>query len=615
MWQEPDRRRTLGEDLRSLRRAWGFGRQYRGLLAVYMLMLAVTATVQILPALVVKRIIDDALPHHDSGELALLALALAGLFIVDSVLLVAGSYLSMTITQGIILGLRRALYDRIQRMPLAFFTRAQTGLLQGRLNWDVQQVDQLFTGTISSAVTDSLSLAFTLLAMLALDWRVTGVVLLLIPVALVPAEVVTRRVRTLNKERSQRWGAMNVATAERFNVAGALLVKLFGCYDADLADFGERIRRIVGLSVRINVTESLFTGALSLTGSLALVAIYWLGGLQVLAGALSLGTIVALATLAQRVYAPVIDLATTRVNLVSGLVGFERVTEVLDAPQAIKDRPAAKPLVEPRGEVVFEKVWFRYPAAADFSIASLEGDAAGQGVAALDPKPSEWILRDVSFETPAGSMTAVVGPTGGGKTTLCYLVPRLYDTTKGAVRVDGVDVRDLQLETLGRAVGMVTQDAHLFHDTIASNLRYARPDASDADLVRACQAAHIHELFASLPEGYDTIVGERGYRLSGGEKQRLAIARLLLKGPAIVILDEATSHLDSETELEVQRALAAALRDRTSFVVAHRLSTVRAADQILVLDGGRIVERGRHEQLVRSGGLYAELHETQFTMT
>ena len=615
MWQDPDRRRSLTDDLRSLRRAWGFGRQYRGLLALYMLMLTATAIVQILPALVVKRLIDDALPRHDYAELALLALGLAALFGADAVLLVLGSYLGTIITQGIILGLRRALYDRIQRMPLAFFTRAQTGLLQGRLNWDVQQVDQLFTGTISSAVTDTLSLGFTLVAMLALSWRVTGVVLLLVPLALIPAELVTRRVRTLNKERAQRWGAMNVATAERFNVAGALLVKLFGRYDADLADFSERIRRIVSLSVRINVTESVFSGALSLTGSLALVAIYWLGGLQVLAGALSLGTVVALATLAQRVYTPVLDLATTRVNLVSGLVGFERVMEVLDAPHAVKDRASARSLVEPRGEVTFDRVSFRYPPASEFSIASLEGDARGAGVAVLDTKPSDWILRDVSLHAPPGSMTAVVGPTGGGKTTLCYLVPRLYDVTRGAVRIDGADVRDLLLESLGRAIGMVTQDAHLFHDTIASNLRYARPDATDADLVRVCRAAQIHELIASLPDGYDTIVGERGYRLSGGEKQRLAIARLLLKDPAIVILDEATSHLDSETEQEVQHALAAALSGRTSFIVAHRLSTVRAADQILVLDGGRIVERGRHEELVGNGGLYAELHETQFTMT
>jgi ATP-binding cassette subfamily B protein len=535
-----------------------------------------------------------------------------------------GSYLGMSITQGIILGLRRALYDRIQRMPLAFFTRTQTGLLQGRLNWDVQQVDQLFTDTISSFVNDVLSLAFTLAAMVVLSWQISVVVLLLVPLALIPAEIVSRQVRAFNKERSQRWGAMNVSTAEHFNVAGALLVKLFGAYERDLADFAERVRRIVGLSVRINVASSAFGGLLSLTGSIALVAIYWLGGLQVIAGTLTLGTVIALATLAQRVYAPVVDLASTRVNLVSGLVGFERVTEVLDAPQAITDRPDARPLVptaarhDGRGgglSVRFRSVWFRYPPGSEVSIASLEGDASGEGVQVLETRPSGWILRDISFRAEPGSMTALVGPTGSGKTTLCYLIPRLYDVTRGQVLLDGNDVRDLTLEGVSAAIGMVTQDPHLFHDTIANNLRYARPDASHEDVVRCCRDAQIDELIESLPDGYDTIVGERGYRLSGGEKQRLAVARVLLKDPPILILDEATSHLDSETELQLQQALSTTLSRRTSFVVAHRLSTIRSADQILVLDTGRIVERGRHEELLSRGGLYAELHETQFTMS
>jgi ATP-binding cassette subfamily B protein len=366
------------------------------------------------------------------------------------------------------------------------------------------------------------------------------------------------------------------------------------------------------MSVQSQLLGVGFAGVLTLAGSLALVGIYWVGGLGVIAGSLSLGSVIALATLAQRVYAPVVDLGGVRINMASGLVGFERVFEVLDAPHAITERAGAVPLERVAGDVRFADVWFRYPAAIDVSIASLEGGAEGEGVAELSRDPSDWILRDLSFEAAPGTMTALVGPSGAGKTTLCYLVPRLYDATRGSVRIDGRDVRDLTLDSLGAAVGMVPQDPHLFHDTIAANLRYARPAASDAELVEACRAARIHELIASLPDGYDTLVGERGYRMSGGEKQRLAIARVLLKNPAVLILDEATSHLDSETEALVQQALGEVLRGRTSFVIAHRLSTVRAADQILVLDAGRLVERGTHDELLDASGLYAELHATQF---
>jgi ATP-binding cassette subfamily B protein len=353
-------------------------------------------------------------------------------------------------------------------------------------------------------------------------------------------------------------------------------------------------------------------GGLSLTGSLAVVAIYWVGGLAVIGGALSLGTVVALATLAQRVYGPVVDLASVRINMVDGLVGFERVNEVLDTPPAIRDRPGARPLTDVRGSVTLEDVWFRYPAPATYSIASLEGGVDGEGATELDDKPSDWILRGVALQAEPGTMTALVGHSGAGKTTLCQLIPRLHDVTRGAVLLDGHDVRTLTLASVGAAFGMVPQDPHLFHDTIAVNLRFARPEATDAELERACESARIGELIAGLPDGYDTVVGERGYRLSGGEKQRLAIARVLLKDPAILILDEATSHLDSETEALIQEALAAVLRGRTSFVIAHRLSTVRAADQIAVLEAGQVVELGRHEELIARGGRYADLHETQF---
>jgi ATP-binding cassette subfamily B protein len=611
-WADPQRLRDFKLDAATLRRAWRFARDYRWPLLLYLGITTANGVVQVLPALVIKRLIDVALPRRDARQLALLAILLGLLFIASSVLLIIGRWIGLRIGSGIIVTLRRTLYDHLQRMPLAFFTRAQTGLVQSRIFNDVAQVDELLTDTASSALTDVVSLTFTLATMLTLSWQVSLAVLAMVPLVLLPAEFVGRRSRTLNRELRKRWGAMNVSTTERLNVAGALLVKLFGRPDAELKDFTERIRRVREMSVQSQLLGVGFAGVLTLAGSLALVGIYWVGGLGVIAGSLSLGSVIALATLAQRVYAPVVDLGGVRINMASGLVGFERVFEVLDAPHAITERAGAVPLERVAGDVRFADVWFRYPAAIDVSIASLEGGAEGEGVTELSRDPSDWILRDLSFEAAPGTMTALVGPSGAGKTTLCYLVPRLYDATRGSVRIDGRDVRDLTLDSLGAAVGMVPQDPHLFHDTIAANLRYARPAASDAELVEACRAARIHELIASLPDGYDTLVGERGYRMSGGEKQRLAIARVLLKNPAVLILDEATSHLDSETEALVQQALGEVLRGRTSFVIAHRLSTVRAADQILVLDAGRLVERGTHDELLDASGLYAELHATQF---
>jgi ATP-binding cassette subfamily B protein len=611
-WADPERLRGFTVDAATLRRAWRFARAYRRRLLLYQGVTTTTGVVQVLPALVIKRLIDVALPRRDARELALLAILLGLLFIASSGLLILGRWIGLQIGSGIIVTLRRTLYDHLQRMPLAFFTRAQTGLVQSRIFNDVAQVDALLTDTASSALTDLVSLTFTLATMLILSWQVSLAVLAMVPLVLVPAELVGRRSRTLNRELRKRWGAMNVATAERLNVAGALLVKLFGRPDAELEDFSERIRRVRETAVSSQLLGVGFGGVLTLAGSLALVGIYWVGGLGVIAGTLKLGSVVALATLAQRVYGPVVDLGAVRINMASGLVGFERVFEVLDTPHAITEKPDAVPLEGPRGDVRVREVWFRYPAAIDVSIASLEGGADGEGLDELSRDPSDWILRDLSFDAPAGTMTALVGPTGAGKTTLCYLIPRLYDVTWGSVLVDGHDVRDLTLASLGAVVGMVSQDPHLFHDTIATNLRYARPEASDTDLVEACRAARIHDLIASLPDAYQTLVGERGYRMSGGEKQRLAIARVLLKDPAVLILDEATAHLDSETEVLVQQALREALRGRTSFVIAHRLSTVRAADQILVLDAGRVVERGTHEALLKAGGLYANLHATQF---
>jgi ATP-binding cassette, subfamily B, bacterial len=613
MWTDPEQLSSFRLDAAALARLWRFARPYGRWLLVYVVITALTGLVDILPALVIQHLIDQALPHHDRALLALLVLALGVLYVATSGLRLAGRWIGLHIGSGIIIGLRRALFDHIQRLPLAFFTRAQTGLIQGRVNNDVSEVNVLLTDTVSSAVSDFLSLAFTLAAMFALSWRITLAVVFIVPLVLVPAEVVGRRARRINRESMKRWGAVSVMTAERFNVAGALVVKLFGRPEAELEEFTRRIRRLREAGVQSQLLGATFWGVLSLAGSLAVVAIYWFGGLAVIGGALSLGTVVALATLAQRVYAPLVDLASVRITMVEGLVGFERVNEVLDTPPAVRDRPSAQPLTEVRGEVTLEEVWFRFPAPVTYSIASLEGGSEGEGATSLSDEPSDWILRGVSLRAEPGTLTALVGHSGAGKTTLSQLVPRLHDATRGAVLLDGHDLRTLTLESVSRAVGMVPQDPHLFHDTIAANLRFARPEATDAELERACRAARIHELIAGLPDGYETVVGERGYRLSGGEKQRLAIARVLLKNPAVLILDEATSHLDSETEALIQQALTEVMRGRTSFVIAHRLSTVRAADQIVVLEAGEIVERGRHEELIERDGLYADLYETQFT--
>jgi ATP-binding cassette subfamily B protein len=613
MWTDPDRISSFRIDATALARLWRFARPYRAWLLLYVLVTSANGLFQIAPALVVQRIIDRAIPGRDPALLAGLVAALAGLYLLTSGLNMAGRWLGLHIGSGMMISLRRALFDHLQRMPLTFFTRAQTGLIQSRVHEDSSEVNALLTDTFSAAVSDVLNVGLTLAAMFVLSWRVTLAVLVIVPFVLVPAELVGRRAREINRERMRRGGAVNVMTTERFNVAGALLVKLFGRPEGELEEFTRRVRRMREAGVRSQLLIGLLWVGLSLAGSLAVAAIYWVGGVSVISGALSLGTVVALATLAGRVYQPMVDLASVRVNMVEGLVGFERVNEVLDTPPAVRDRPGARDLEHARGDVALDEVWFRYPAPATYSIASLERGERGEGATSLSDEPSDWILHGVSVRAEPGSMTALVGHSGAGKTTLCQLVPRLHDVTRGAVLIDGRDVRELTLASVSRAVGMVPQDPHLFHETIAVNLRFARPGAGDAELVAACRAARIHELIESLPDGYETIVGERGYRLSGGEKQRLAIARVLLKDPAILILDEATSHLDSETEALIQEALTEALRGRTSFVIAHRLSTVRAADQIVVLSAGEIVDRGRHAELVGRGGLYAELHATQFS--
>ncbi|MET0824939.1 MAG: ABC transporter ATP-binding protein, partial [Acidimicrobiales bacterium] len=512
---------------------------------------------------------------------------------------------SSKIGEGLIYDLRVALFDHVQRMPLGFFTRTQTGALVSRMNNDVIGAQRAITGTLGAVVSNVVVVATTVVAMLYLEWRLTLISLIVLPLFVVPAKRVGRRLQDLTREQMDLNASMNTTMTERFGVAGAMLVKLFGRQDQEVDEFGERAGRVRDIGVKTAVYSRTFFIALGLVGAVGTALIYWFGSLLVISDALELGTLIALGLLVTRIYTPLTSLTNARVDLMTAFVSFDRVFEVLDTPNPIQDRAGAVDLVDPSGRIELVDVWFTYPTGTEASVASLETPGALPDDA--DGRP---VLKGVSASMDAGTMTALVGPSGAGKSTVASLVPRLYDVTTGALRVDGNDVRDLTQRSLRSAIGVVTQDPHLFHETVRSNLLYARPDATDAELAAACRAARIWDVITALPNGLDTLVGERGYRLSGGEKQRLAIARMLLKDPCIVILDEATSHLDSENEAAVQAALDTALEGRTSVVIAHRLSTIIAADQILVLDEGRIVEQGTHVSLLAEGGLYADLYRT-----
>jgi ATP-binding cassette subfamily B protein len=587
----------------SLRRAWQFARPYRATIIVFLSAIVLAALLALVPPLAFRSIIDTAIPRSDRSLIKLLACLVVGAALADAALAILQRWCSSKIGEGLIYDLRVALFAKVQRMPVAFFTRTQTGALTSRLNNDVVGAQNAVTSTLGSVVSNVVVLTATLITMLALEWRLTLLSLVVLPMFIVPAKRVGRRLQAISREQMAINAEMNSQMTERFNVSGAQLVKLFGRADDEVAQFADRAWRVRTAGIRQAMYGRVFFVALGLVGALGAAAIYGVGAHLVVDERITAGTLVALAALVARVYQPLTGLTNARVEVMTAMVSFERVFEVLDAPEHIRDRPGAVDLVNPRGEVAFDHVTFRYPPAAEVTVSSLEAPLAGTAGERHDPDHD--VLVDVTLHIQPGETVAVVGASGAGKTTLASLIPRLYDVTGGAVRIDGHDVRDLTQHSLRAAIGVVSQDPHLFHDTIGANLRYARPLATDAELDAACAAARILDVVRALPDGYDTMVGERGYRLSGGEKQRLAIARLLLKDPTIVLLDEATSHLDNENEAHVQAALDAALHGRTAVVIAHRLSTVRDADRIVVLDQGGIVEQGTHEQLLDHGGVYA----------
>ncbi|HEV2890105.1 MAG TPA: ABC transporter ATP-binding protein [Frankiaceae bacterium] len=591
----------------TVKRVLAFAKPYKRELGIFLVLVVLTSAVSVLTPLLVRRLLDDAIPNKDLGLVRTIFLAYAGLVVFDGAISLANRWYSSRIGEGLIFDLRSQVYDHVQRMPVAFFTRTQTGALVSRLNNDVIGAQQAFTSTLSGIVSNVILLVATLAVMFRLSWEITALSLVLVPVFILPARRVGARLQAITREGMALNASMNTTMTERFNVAGALLVKLFGRPDEEAREFSSRAGRVRDIGIQSAMFSRTFFVALMVVAGLAQAVVYGLGGRFAAQGTLTVGTVVALAQLLNQLYGPLTQLSNIRVDVMSALVSFERVFEILDLPPMIGEKPDAVPISRGPAAIEFSHVDFRYPTAAEVSLASLES------VAVLDAAPAQQVLHDVSFTAPAGALVALVGPSGAGKTTISMLPTRMYDVQAGSVTVGGVDVRDATLQSLRDAIGVVTQDAHMFHDTIRANLLYARPDGTPDDLRNACEAAQIWDLIASLPDGLDTVVGDRGYRLSGGEKQRLAIARLLLKAPGIVILDEATAHLDSESEVAVQRALKTALAGRTSLVIAHRLSTIREADLILVVDDGRVVEQGRHDELLERGGLYSELYRTQFS--
>lgn len=592
---------AIGPDTR--RRVWGYARPYRVMVVGFLVTVVASSLLGVVPPLLFREIIDGAIADGDRGYLTLLGLLVVAAAVTRALLSFVERWFSATVGERLIYDLRIELFDHVQRLPISFFTRTQTGALVSRLNNDVIGAQRALTGTLGTIVANSITAATTLTTMFVLEWRITLLAMTLLPLFVLPARRVGHKVAGITREGMDLNASMNATMTERFNVAGAQLVKLFGRHDDERDGFAVRVGRVRDIGVLNAMYGRTFVIALTLLGALGTAAVYWVGGSLAISGTLTIGTLASMGVLVTQLYLPLTQLTNARVDVMSAFVSFERVFEVLDTRNPIADAPDAVTLDRVEGALRFEEVSFAYPTDSSASVSSLEAGGPHD-------EPGRTVLHGINLTLDPGQMLAVVGPTGSGKSTLASLIPRLYDVTGGAVTVDGHDIRTLRLNQLRSQIGVVTQDPHLFHETVGQNLRYARPGATAAEMDDACRAARILEVIRQLPDGYDTIVGERGYRLSGGEKQRLAIARLLLKDPRIVVLDEATSHLDTESEALVQAALSDALAGRTSIVIAHRLSTIVEADEVVVLDEGRIVERGRHRDLRRAGGLYADLWET-----
>jgi ATP-binding cassette subfamily B protein len=589
----------------TVKRIFKFALPYRTNIIIFLATVVVDAALVVATPLLLKRLIDDGVIPKDGAVVTNLAIIVGALAVADAGFNMLGRYFSSRIGEGLIYDLRSLVFAHVQKQSIAFFTRTQTGALISRINSDVIGAQQAFTATLSGVVSNVVSLVLVGVTMMILSWQITIFSLVLLPLFLIPTKWVGRKLQALTRESFNVNAEMSSTMTERFNVSGAMLVALYGEPDREREYFRSRARRVADIGIKMAMLNRLFFIALTSVAAVATAFAYGIGGHLAINGGVTVGTLLAITALLARLYGPLTALSNVRIDVMTSLVSFERVFEVLDLEPMVKNREDAKLLVTKEPRIEFKNVSFSYPRAEEISLASLESAAKAETV------QSGQVLRNLSFVAEPGTMTALVGPSGAGKTTISALLPRLYDVTDGAIAIDGHDIRDLTLESLRESIGVVMQDAHLFHESIAENLRYAKQDATPAEMQAACEAAQIWKLINSLPNGLDTMVGERGHRLSGGEKQRLAIARLLLKSPAVVILDEATAHLDSENEQLVHAALQTALKGRTSIVIAHRLSTVRDADQILVLEKGSIVERGKHDELVAKGGLYSDLYNRQ----
>ena len=586
-------------------RIFSFAKPYQVSIYIYLATVVVDAALIVATPLLLKRLIDDGVIPQNGAIVTQLAIWVGLIAIADAAFNMLGRYFSSRIGEGLIYDLRSLVFAHVQKQSIAFFTRTQTGALISRINSDVIGAQQAFTSTLSGLVSNVVSLLLVGITMFFLSWQITVFSLLMLPLFLYPTKWVGRRLQALTRESFTLNSQMSSTMTERFNVSGAMLVALYGQQERERDGFGVRARRVADIGIRMAMLNRLFFIALTSVAAIATAFAYGIGGHLAISGELTVGTLLAITALLARLYGPLTAISNVRIDVMTSLVSFERVFEVLDLEPMVKNKAGARTLTSTKGKVEFKDVDFSYPNADEISLASLES------VAKVETIASGQVLHNLSFVVEPGTTTALVGPSGAGKTTISALIPRLYDVTGGSISVDGTDIREITLDSLRQSIGVVMQDAHLFHETIAENLRYAKEDATQEEMENACKAAQIWDLVRSLPNGLDTMVGERGHRLSGGEKQRLAIARLLLKSPSIVILDEATAHLDSENEQLVHEALSNALKGRTNIVIAHRLSTVREADQILVLEKGVIVERGTHETLIAKGGLYSELYNRQ----